>query len=176
MKRVLYFVAFLFFGISLGWLGRSQCHPHGFMESWSPFRSLCMASSVHPPGPPGGGPPPDRFLEELDVSEAQKARIKEIDAAHRPELERLRSEMNKRREAFDEALASSASLSEVAPKFEALFEAKRQAETEQFKMMMDVREQLSPDQRRELQQRRRDHHGPFHGGPGAVGPGGPGGP
>lgn len=164
MKKILLMIAFLCLGFSFGWLGRGYCHfpgPPGFGGSNFCSRWLLPPRPPHPPGPP----PIDRLLDEAKVSPEQREKIKGIDAQHRPKIEELRKEVDAKRKNFEEALESESSQNELMPIYQELLDAKEAAEQAQFSMMMDVRAQLTPEQRKAIRPRGR--------GPGGGPPRGP---
>jgi Spy/CpxP family protein refolding chaperone len=151
MKRALYMLALLCAGLAGGWLGRSLIHPlHGRHGRWGE-------------GPGPGEPPPiEHFLKDAGLTPEQTAKIRDLDTAAREKGKPLRDQLDERRRAFQDALGTDAGPDVLKARYQELLDAKRADELAHFETMMAVREILTPDQRRLLEERHR-HHGELRG-------------
>lgn len=121
------------------------------------------------PGLGGGGP---RWIEALDLSEDQITQIQAIRAAARDEMQPLRDDLRAARAAMHDLMASDATAETLRTQHEEVQALQQALGDARFEVMLETREVLTPEQRRELAQlleERRDNRGPgrgLRGGPG----------
>ncbi len=139
---------------------------------------LMVAGMAQAQGQPRDFPPPDfgkmPFMEELNLSEAQREKIKALHESNRPQFEKDREAMHQAKTRFDEAMDGDGSPDEIRKRFQALQKARDAMMSFGFEQALAVREILTPEQRKKFQELRRDkfkgRHPPHPPG-GPVGPG-----
>lgn len=105
----------------------------------------------------------DFLKKELNLTDEQLERVKEIRKADRDELRKNRKEFKTLKKEFREAMNNSqSSTEELTAKFEAFQKARDEFQRMRFKKMMKMREILSPEQLkkfRELHKKKRGKWG-----------------
>ncbi len=148
------------------------------------FTMLMVVGITQAQGQPRDMSPPDfskmPFMEELNLSEAQREKIKALHESNRPQFEKDREAMHQAKTRFDEAMDGDGSPDEIRKRFHALQKARDAMMSFGFEQALAVREILTPEQRKKFQEVRRDkfrgrmhHHrpeGPMGPGPDGFGP------
>lgn len=88
-----------------------------------------------------------RWMKELNLTEEQQDKIKEVRKAHRPKMVAAREKKRDARKALTEAVKSGASNSDLKSKNEALIDANADYSRTRFGQMLAIRELLTPEQR-----------------------------
>ena len=121
-----------------------------------------------PSGPEAEGERPrrgrrGRWLEELDLTPEQRDAIRAIRREARPTKQDLRQQLQQERETMRSLLSdSNTSRDQLRSQHQTLMAARQQMANQRFEMMLDIREELTPEQRAklaELKVQRRGRHG-----------------
>jgi protein CpxP len=92
-----------------------------------------------------------RFLQELDLTEAQRDQIRAIMEAHRPAMKPFHEELSEARQALREAAAApAADESAIRSAASRLAAAEATAAIERAQVAAKIRTVLSPDQQKEF--------------------------
>lgn len=111
--------------------------------------SLALPKVALANGGPGGGHL-RKVLAELNLSEEQKAKIKEVRESHGKSMKESRSALRDARKAMEEAVKIDASRSDLLKKFESLQALRNKMGQARFEMILAVREILTPEQRQKF--------------------------
>ncbi|MFE4106788.1 Spy/CpxP family protein refolding chaperone [Almyronema epifaneia] len=98
----------------------------------------------------GEGRRGDRWLEQLDLTDAQTAQIQTIKEQARTNNAGLRQQLQQAHEELQSLMASDASSDQLRQQHQQVQTLKNQLATQRFEMMLAIREVLTPDQRAEL--------------------------
>ncbi|GAB4346870.1 MAG: hypothetical protein Fur0042_12780 [Cyanophyceae cyanobacterium] len=133
-------------------------------------------------GPDGGM----GFLQDLNLTPEQTARMETIRETYRPQMEQQHTAVRSAHETLDRLMAGEASDAQLRTQHQALLAAKQRMDEIRFNSMLEMRSVLTAAQRREvaqrMAQRREERQNNWGGGEGHMrggdrrGPGGPGGP
>ena len=102
------------------------------------------------------------WLEQLDLSDEQKAEIKAIHEEAKADTEDLRGEMKEAKEEMKNLFANDASENQLRAQHRVVQSLHQELGTKRFETMLDVRRVLTPEQRArmvELRQQRRENSG-----------------
>lgn len=91
-----------------------------------------------------------RWMKELNLTDEQSEKIKEIRRSHRERVKSAREEMKATREALQSTMQSGASNSELKSKHEAKINARNKFERSRFDQMLEIRSVLTPEQRKKF--------------------------
>lgn len=116
---------------------------------------------------PGEG---DRWLADLNLSDAQRQQIKSIREQYQPQMETNRTAVQAAREDLRQLMGSTASDSELRQKHNQLQNLMQQGGTLRFESMLAIRNVLTPEQREQaatfmegrrerMHDRWEEHHG-----------------
>lgn len=169
MKRTLVALAAVSIALPVG-IAATQANPlqrnwHSNSESivsqrsFSPRRAFAQGQGRH-----HRGNHHQRLMEQLDLSSEQSAKIQEIHAQARAEMEGLHEQVKSAHEQMRSLLASDASPQQLRQQHQRLQNLRQQAANRRFETMLAVRQELTPQQRTqmaELMQQR--HQGRGHG-------------
>lgn len=97
-------------------------------------------------------------LEQLDLSDEQKAEIKAIHEQAKADTEDLRGEMREAKEAMKNLFANDASENQLRRQHQAVQNLHQELGTERFETMLKVRRVLTPEQRARMVELRQQRH------------------
>ena len=113
--------------------------------------------------PESGGPRKGRrfqkLVEELDLTSEQQEAIRAIREEARSEKQALRQQMRQERETMRTLLASDTSRDELRSQHQKMLALRQDMATKRFETMLDVRDQLTPEQRAKFAELRGKHRG-----------------
>lgn len=92
------------------------------------------------------------IMEELNLSEAQSQKLATIRQKYQPQLRTLRDQMKTKRDEMRQLMGSNASSATIRAKNDEINKIRDKMENLRFESMMEMREVLTPDQRREFAQ------------------------
>ncbi|SMF63343.1 Spy/CpxP family protein refolding chaperone [Pseudobacteriovorax antillogorgiicola] len=101
------------------------------------------------------------MMSQLDLSEEQRTKIKDIRQSSRDEHKETRKTLKETRRSFEELLGSDAAESEIRKAHETLQGLKAKMAEKRFENMMAIRAILTPEQRKkfhELRPKKGRHH------------------
>ncbi len=99
-----------------------------------------------------------RKIRELDLTAEQKSKLKEIRKKYRDQNKQLRAEARSARDKLVEVAQTSAPASELQTLFTAVQEKHQAASKQAFTEAMEIREILTPDQRKKAGALIAEHH------------------
>ena len=95
----------------------------------------------------------ERFLEELNLTESQKQEMQEIRSRYQDDIRAAREEMRQERATMLELMAGTASESEIRSQREKVKDAAEEVHDLRFESMLETREVLTLEQRRQFVER-----------------------
>lgn len=98
----------------------------------------------------GQGMRGQQWMRDLDLTDEQRSKIKEIRQAGRESTKSSRERMKAAREAFQSEMESGGSSSSLQSKHEAMINARAEFARARFNQMLQVREVLTPEQRKKF--------------------------
>ena len=102
------------------------------------------------------------FKKELNLTDEQMAKVKEIKKAHKPDMREQKKELQALKKSFKDAMKDpNASNEDLIAKFEAFQKARDASQRNRFAMMLKMREILTPEQMEKLHELKRKHKGKF---------------
>lgn len=111
-------------------------------------------------GPGGGrGGMWKAALEKLGLSAEQKDKIKAIRKSRESANKETREALKEARKSMEEAVKGDASKSDLLAKFESLQTLRNKMGRQRFDMILEVREVLTPEQRKNFRSMLEQHHG-----------------
>ena len=135
-----------------------------------------LAPTAFARGPHGGkgrhGKHMKKVLEALDLTEAQKTKIKEIRKSGKDSVRNKREDARKHHEELHAAMLAGKSKAELSAMHEKIIAGKTAMMRARFEQMLAIRDVLTEEQRAAFFEAMQRRHGRHHRG----GPGGPGGP
>lgn len=109
-----------------------------------------------PPGPPGRGP--GELFEQLNLSQDQMQKMQQIRERYKTQMQQQQQTLRQAEDEFRDMMSSTASQSQLREKHRQVQGLREQMGELRFESMLEMREVLTPDQRRqmaELMQQRR---------------------
>lgn len=106
----------------------------------------------------------ERMMEQLDLTSAQRAEIKDIREKYSSEDNAFKEEIKASREKMQSLLASDASKSELRRQHQQMQSLRQKMGDRKFEGMLEVREVLTSEQRTKMAQliKERGQYGGFH--------------
>lgn len=119
---------------------------------WMTLLAVSLAASrpALARGGGGGGAHLKKVLEELNLTDEQKTKIKEVREGHGKAMKQSRASLKEARQAMEEAVKSDASKGDLLKKFESLQELRNKMGKARFEMILAVREILTSEQRQKF--------------------------
>ncbi len=129
-----------------------------------------VAEIVAQKGPGRGG---DRWLQQLNLSQDQMQQIQAIRDRYKGQMEQRGQALRQAQQELGNLMAGTASSNDIRDKHRQVEQLRQQLAQMRFESMLEIRDVLSPDQRRQLSQmmQQRRENGPPRPGSGAA-PGG----
>lgn len=134
-----------------------------FPSITSQAQSLAQA----PEGLPNRQNPPVRerkfkggkLMEQLNLSESQKQQIDTIRQKYQGQTQQLHQEMRSERQKLQEMMAGTASEAEIRRQHQRVTQLDQQMHNFRFEGMLETRQVLTPEQRRQFAQLMQQHRG-----------------
>ncbi len=101
----------------------------------------------------------EKMLQQLDLTPQQTEKIDAIKAESRQEYAALREEMRDSQEQMRSLLSSDASSNELRQQHQEMQRLRQKISDRRFETMLEIREVLTPEQRAQMAQLRRDRLG-----------------
>ncbi|WP_413167125.1 Spy/CpxP family protein refolding chaperone [Capilliphycus salinus ALCB114379] len=102
----------------------------------------------------------EHLLERLNATPEQKQKMQKIHAQYKDRISQHKQLVRQAQQQLQQLLSSSASQSEIRQQYDELLRLKQEMSKLQFEIILEVREVLSPEQRRQfadiMEQRRRN--------------------
>ncbi len=98
----------------------------------------------------------DDFHRDLGLSDEQREKMRKLRESAKAEKESMRKAHKEQRDAFKDLMKSDKSSSELRKAFQALQESKNKMATARFEHRLQVRDILTPEQRKKMAERRGD--------------------
>lgn len=102
----------------------------------------------------------EQLLKQLNATPEQKQRMQEIRAQYQDKISQRRQQLRLAQEQLQALLSSNASPSQIRQKYDELLQLKQEMSKLQFEIILQIREVLTPEQRRQfaeiMEQRRRN--------------------
>jgi len=100
-----------------------------------------------------GGAPAESWLRDLNLSPQQLEQMKKIRQQYQGQLQTQRQSLNQAQQELREFMAGNAPAEQIRQKHTQVRELRREMSDTQFETMLAIREILTPEQRRMLDQR-----------------------
>ncbi|MEB3280785.1 MAG: Spy/CpxP family protein refolding chaperone [Lyngbya sp.] len=102
----------------------------------------------------------EQLLEQLNATPEQKQKMQEIRAQYQDRISERKQLVRQAQQQLQELLSSNASDSQIRQQYDELMRLKQEMSKLQFEIILEVREVLTPEQRRQfadiMEQRRRN--------------------
>jgi Spy/CpxP family protein refolding chaperone len=124
-------------------------------------------------GRQGGERGPDKFMEQLNLSQAQVQQLKAIRQKYSGQMEPLEEQIRLKAQELSQLMEGTASNDVIRTKHQEMLTLRQKMGTLRFESMLEMRDILTPEQRREfgqLMQQRRHRMGGNRGEGGDISP------
>lgn len=126
----------------------------------TPAASVAQASPAPPPeGEQPNGAQEPRWMDQINLSTAQKDQIKAIFEKSKSDMENLRQQAQQAEEQERSLMAGDASSDQLLQQHQQVQKIHQQVDDQRFQTMLAVREILTPEQRTQLATLMKQHHG-----------------
>ncbi|EAW36676.1 Spy/CpxP family protein refolding chaperone [Lyngbya sp. PCC 8106] len=102
----------------------------------------------------------EELLEQLNATPEQKQKMEDIRAKYQAQISQHKQQVRQTQQQLQELLSTNASESQIRQKYDELSRLKQEMSKLQFEIILQVREVLTPEQRRQfaeiMEQRRRN--------------------
>ena len=108
-------------------------------------------------GPKGRGP--QMLMEQLNLSQAQMQELEEIKQKYQEQFSQQRQELHQAQQELSELMAGTASTRQIRNKYRQVSQLRQQMGALHFESMLEMREVLTAEQRRQFAEQMQQRHG-----------------
>jgi len=102
---------------------------------------------------------PQMLMEELNLSQAQMQELEEIQQKYQDQFSQQRQELHEAQQELRELMAGTASTRQIRNKYRQVSQLRQQMGDLHFESMLEMREVLTPEQRRQFAEQMQRRHG-----------------